>query len=140
MLRKIRRLSKLSVGEWLVLFQLVLSALIVTVAIRLVSLPFLIKILSRCAQNPLIGRFPLFRNRFGVSRVTNLADIAAWVTHSQGRCLMRSLLLFWLLKARGEPAELLIGVLDAHAWIETRGRVIGDTANMTRSFATLLRY
>jgi len=59
---------------------------------------------------------------------------------------LRSLLLFWLLKARGEQAELLIGVrketaaLNSHAWIETRGTIIGDSAAMTGSFATLLRF
>lgn len=50
------------------------------------------------------------------------------------------------LKARGEPAQLLIGVnkeasvLQAHAWIEAQGTVVGDSAAMAGRFATLLRF
>jgi hypothetical protein len=59
--------------------------------------------------------------------------------------LGRSLLILWLLKIRGQPAELLVGVnkedslFHAHAWIETEGRVIGDRPEMTGQFAVLLR-
>jgi hypothetical protein len=59
---------------------------------------------------------------------------------------MRSLLLFWVLKARGEPAELLIGVnkktgaLQSHAWIETQGKILVDPPEMAGSYATLLRF
>ena len=61
-------------------------------------------------------------------------------------CLVRSLLLFWLLKARGEPAELLIGVsketsgLQSHAWIETQGKILVDRPEVAGSYATLLRF
>jgi hypothetical protein len=67
------------------------------------------------------------------------------VTYGSGRCLGRSLLILWLLKIRGQPAELLVGVnkehalFHAHAWIETEGRVIGDRPEMTGQFAILLR-
>src|SRR5919109_1227549 len=100
--RKLRRLAKLSAVEWLVLFQLVLSALIVMIAVRFLSLPRLINLLSQWAENRLVGRLPLFHSHFAEPQVTNLADIAAWVTHRQGRCLMRSLLLFWLFNARNQ--------------------------------------
>jgi len=54
--------------------------------------------------------------------------------------------MFWLLKARGEPASLLIGVrkmastLESHAWIEAEEKVMGDSAKMTGRFVPLLRY
>lgn len=49
----------------------------------------------------------------------------------QPRCLVRSLVLYQLLRAQGDPAELVIGLTerpdspDAHAWIELEGRDIG---------------
>jgi hypothetical protein len=83
---------------------------------------------------------------YAVAHLTRLADIAARVTHGQGRCLGRSLLLFWLLKVRGEPAELLIGIskeaasLHGHAWIQLRQRVIGDHPQFIGRFTLLLRF
>jgi hypothetical protein len=47
------------------------------------------------------------------------------------RCLIRSLVLYRLLREQGEPAELVIGLTefanspDAHAWVELRGRDLG---------------
>jgi hypothetical protein len=51
-----------------------------------------------------------------------------------------------LLKARGKPAELLIGIskeaaaLYSHAWIELRSKVIGDTPQSIGRFALLLHF
>jgi len=78
-------------------------------------------------------------------RLVTLTNLAARAIRREGPCLLRSLILFWLLKARGEEAELLIGVnkegedLQAHAWIETRGTTIGDGAAIITSFTTLVR-
>ena len=102
--------------------------------------------MARCAGNRWLGRFPLNHGCSEVANLTRLADIAARVTHGHGRCLIRSLLLFWLLKVRGEPAELLIGIskeaaaLHSHAWIELRGRVIGDHPQIIGRFVILLRF
>lgn len=145
-LRKLRRLFEISPTDWLFLTQLALFSLTVGVAVRLVALPRLIGCMARCAENRWLGRLPLHHGWYAVAQLAALADIAARVTHGQGRCLARSLLLFWLLRARGEPAELLIGiskeaaVLYSHAWIEFRGRVLGDTPQICGRFALLLRF
>jgi Transglutaminase-like superfamily len=145
-LRKLRRLSELSPNEWLFLAQLVLFILMWGVAVRLVALPHLMGFMARCVGNRWLGRFPVYHRYYEVAHLARLADMAARVTHGQGRCLGRSLLLFWLLKARGEPAELLIGIskaagtLRSHAWIELRRRVIGDHPQIIRRFAILLRF
>jgi Transglutaminase-like superfamily len=102
--------------------------------------------MARYTGHRWLGRFPVHQDCYEVTQLALLADIAAWVTHGQGRCLGRSLLLFWLLKVRGEPAELLIGirkeaaVLHSHAWIELRGKVIGDHPQLIGRFALLLRF
>jgi hypothetical protein len=49
----------------------------------------------------------------------------------QARCLIRSLVLYRLLHAQGDAAELVIGLPhrpathDAHAWVELAGRDVG---------------
>jgi hypothetical protein len=146
MLRKLRRLSDLSFGELLVFFQLSLFAFTARVLLEFLSLPRLVSLLSVSAANPLLKRFPLFHDSQDWSRLLLIADWSARAIRSEGPCLLRSLLLLWLLKARGDHAELLIGVcigmseLNSHAWIESRGAVIGDSMAMTERFATLLRF
>lgn len=55
-------------------------------------------------------------------------------------CLPRSLTLWWLLRRAGQPAELRIGVrraadrLEAHAWVELEGRVLGDLPDVQDRF------
>jgi hypothetical protein len=63
----------------------------------------------------------------------------------QPRCLIRSLVLYRLLRAQGDPAELVIGfpdralTVDAHAWIELLGRDVGPSPGR-RHHRELVRY
>ena len=56
-------------------------------------------------------------------------------------CLSRSLVLWWLLARQGFPAELRIGArkndaaLEAHAWVELAGRVLGEDNDPHTQFA-----
>lgn len=74
------------------------------------------------------------------TRTTRLADIAARHGRYGGNCLSRSLLLLWLLRRRGIPCGLRIGVrkilgeFQAHAWVECFGRPVNDSFNVTRRF------
>jgi Transglutaminase-like superfamily len=145
-LRKLRKLSEISLNEWLFLAQLVPFTLVARVAVKWVALPRLVGFMARYAGDCRIRRFPVNHGGYEVAHLARLADVAARITHGQGRCLGRSLLLFWLLKARGEPAELLIGIskeaaaLHGHAWIQVRRKVIGDHPQIIRRFAILLRF
>jgi hypothetical protein len=66
-------------------------------------------------------------------RLAELADLAARITGLRSRCLVRSLLLFALLRGRGEQIAIVIGVarranaLHGHAWIERGAEVVGET-------------
>lgn len=59
-------------------------------------------------------------------------------------CLMQSLTLRRMLSRKGIPSDLRIGALKtdagyrAHAWLEVRGRVIGDENLVGEGFKTLL--
>ena len=61
-------------------------------------------------------------------------------------CLERSLVLQWLLRRQGCPAELRIGVrpdiagLDAHAWVEIDGEPVNDRRDIAQAFAPLVAH
>src|SRR6185295_14632373 len=74
----------------------------------------------------------------------------AWATAAAARhhlytmrCLPRALCLRWLLGRYGIAADLRIGVarqeegLDAHAWVEWRGRPVGEDLGVAERFAPL---
>lgn len=146
MLRTIRTLNRFSATELLVLVQLSIFSLIAMAGLRFLPLPRIIDFLARCANFRWSRHLPVFQNRCDARQLTRLAGVAARITRGGGPCLMRSLVLFWLLKARGEAAQLVIGVskeasaLNGHAWIECHGRILADSAEMTASFARLLRF
>jgi Transglutaminase-like superfamily len=146
MLRKLRLLADVSPGEWLLLSQLALCAMVVGIALRITTLPRLTGFNGRCATHRRLRHFPFFHAQHQLTRLAILADWAVRITLAPGPCLTRSLLLFWLLKAQGEPTELFIGInketaaLHGHAWIETRGQVVSDSPAMAGRFVTLLRF
>jgi hypothetical protein len=86
-----------------------------------------------------------------VARLTAAADRASRSIGRAARygvfrpsCLVRSLALADLLARDGVPNTMIrvgvrrtAGVLDAHAWIELDGRVIGDDPRRTRAFTPL---
>jgi hypothetical protein len=76
-------------------------------------------------------------------RLAQLVNIAARYSLGKDCCLARSMYLGWLLRRRGIPAPLRIGVrhgdgkLDAHAWIELEGAPLNDTQATTGQYALL---
>lgn len=145
MTRKLRRLAELSPSELLLLLQLSVCSLAVGAGLRVVGLPRLTRFILQCTPHQWLRYFPVFHARYEVSRLATLADWASRITPVAGPCLTRSLLLLWLIKARGEQAELLIGVtkeatLYGHAWIEMRGVVVGDNPAITERFVPVLRF
>ena len=72
-------------------------------------------------------------------RVGRLVQIAGRHLPVDGSCLRQSLLVWWLLRRRGMPAELRIGVskrdtFAAHAWVDLDGRPINDSADVAERF------
>jgi hypothetical protein len=74
-------------------------------------------------------------------RIARLVAIAAHHGPYRATCLRQSLALWWLLRRRGIPAELRIGVrkdsgdLQAHAWVELAGQALNDPLGATSSYA-----
>jgi hypothetical protein len=101
-------------------------------------------------QRPLhdVARVDLGRARSESTSAETLARavsrglrLGAW----RPRCLIRSLVLYRLLRAQGEPAELVIGLPhhpmspDAHAWVELAGSDVGPQPG-GRGYRELDRY
>lgn len=146
MLNKVRRLTSLTVLEQTLLLQLTVLSLGLRVALTIVTLPRLTALLVRNRPSPGLRRIPLLHTRCSVDQLIRLIDLATTVSHGEGRCLPRALLLFWILRARQESAELCLGVqtaktrLHAHAWVEQDGVVVGDTRVFTDRYTPMLRF
>ena len=62
----------------------------------------------------------------------------------RNRCLVRSMVLLWLLRSRGESAEVVLGVrkragvFEAHAWTVAERGLIGDRPEVIAEFETLM--
>lgn len=74
------------------------------------------------------------------SATARLVDIATRHGLLRGNCLTRSLTLKYLLDRQGVPSELRIGArrtshgLEAHAWVEHKGRPLNDSADVAQRF------
>ena len=74
---------------------------------------------------------PTRRNPRPVALLSRAVSRGLRVRRWHPRCLIRSLVLYRLLCAQGDPAELIIALPrhptshDAHAWVELRGRDVG---------------
>lgn len=74
---------------------------------------------------------PARRNRRPVTLLSRAVSRGLRIGGWHPRCLIRSLVLYRLLRAQGEPAELIIALPrhatshEAHAWVELHGRDVG---------------
>lgn len=78
-----------------------------------------------------------------VAATCRAVDRAAGLYFKRAWCLQRSFLTTMLLRARGVPADLVVGVRSApfmaHAWVEHEGRVINDRASVKSFYREIER-
>ena len=145
MLSKLRRLADLTFVEQGLLLQLAASSCALRILLPTMALPRLVTLFSRAATCPLLDRIPLLHARCPIDRLIMLIDTATAMSHGDARCLPRSLLLFWLLRARQQPVSVCLGVstnqnlLEGHAWVEQTGVVLGDSLSFTNRYALFVR-
>lgn len=146
MRKRLQQLAKLSLSEWAIFSQLLLFSLIVEIGFKWLTMLHLVSLTNWCAENRLLKYLPLLSRRCEKDRLLGLVHLAARVVGGTGSCLPRSLLVFWLLKSRREPVELLIGVntestnFQAHAWVEARGVAINEDPEQVRCFIPLFHF
>lgn len=95
----------------------------------------------------LIRSFPVRKPRHDpvplVARTCRTLDRAASYYFKRAWCLQRSAATVLLLRFRGVPAQLVIGVervpFYAHAWVEVAGRVVNDSPEVALRCSVLER-
>jgi hypothetical protein len=134
------RLLRLSRGDLAVLFEAVMLAIPIEVALRLVRLDVLV---ARLGGERGSGEET---GTLDARRAARLVEGAASFYPLRATCLKKSLVLYRILRRRGVPAELRLGVrkaegdFTAHAWVESRGDILlgGGIAHLYSCFPTLL--
>lgn len=136
----LRKFRELSPRDRVLLLKLWLLLPIVAVLLRLLDYLRTLRILSRWSQAaPVQARLPADAMSYAL-RLGRLATIAGRYVPTNGSCLRQSLLVWWLLRRKGMPAELRIGVrtqegFTAHAWVEVDGQPVNDTPDVGERFA-----
>ena len=145
MLSKLLRLANLPLIEQALFLQLATLSLGLRVALSAIPLPRLVSLLTLAAFSPQLSRILSLHTHCATDRLVALIDLATAVSHRNGRCLPRSLLLFWLFRTRQHPVSLCLGVsktmtsLEGHAWVEQDGIVLGDTLSFINHYSLVLR-
>ncbi len=90
----------------------------------------------------MLRHFPLFHLGDEVDHLSAIVG-AASSPFTRNRCLVRSMALLWLLRTRGEPAELVLGVrkrggnFEAHAWTLAGQGLVGEPREAIAEFAVM---
>lgn len=135
----LHKATSLTWGErWMVLrIWLMLPA--IWVGLRVFSLPRLLRVLDPGGNPDQTG--DAGETLEAALRVARVVQGAASVLPFPSSCLSRSAVLFRLLRRRGIPAEIRLGVLNgedgfaAHAWVEVDGQPVNDATALGQSFA-----
>ncbi len=140
---QLARLRRLSMRDLILLTQLVALSGLVAMALRLKGWrPVAQTIISR-SQSKWLRRYPIFHLGYPMENLASVADIAS-SRFPRNRCLVRSMVLLWLLRTRGESAEVVLGVrkragvFEAHAWTIAERGLIGDRPEVIAEFETLM--
>ncbi len=139
--RALLGVARLPRDDWALLARALVLLPPVSVGLRLVGLRralALVEALSparrRCAED-----YPR-----GAPRTAWLVEVAARCWRPRPTCLAKALVVLSLLKRRGLPAQLVVGVtkargpLEGHAWVELGGAVVGADPGPA-SYAVLVR-
>jgi hypothetical protein len=142
---KLDRLRALSVRDWVVFAQLVAASGFLMVALRLMSWQRISRAMVSASEVKWARNFPLFHLGYAMNDLDPVAGMASKICR-RNRCIVRSMMLFWLLRARGEPAELVFGVrkragtFEAHAWTLSAQGLVGDSPEAIADFQTMMTF
>jgi hypothetical protein len=130
---RLRKIARLSYRDYVILSETILFAIPVELGLRLVGFDRLLRRLGSDRRSLLLSPGPL-----DGERAARLVETISRLYPFNAACLKKSLVLFWMFRRRGLPAELRLGVrkvdgeLEAHAWIEQGGRVLFDKETASR--------
>jgi transglutaminase superfamily protein len=112
---------------------------IITGVLKLTGYQRLQRFIDRRAKTPTesLDSWP------AASTTDRMVKVAAARSPVPSACLSQSLTLLFLLRRQGIEGELCIGVrkgigeLDAHAWVEHRGRPLNDSDDVRHRYTTI---
>jgi hypothetical protein len=139
--RAVLAVARLSRDDWALLARALVLLPPVSVGLRLVGLRRALALVE--AMSPARRRCAADDPR-GAPRTAWLVEIAARCWRPRPTCLAKALVVLSLLKRRGLPAQLVVGVtkargpLEGHAWVELGGAVVGADPGPA-SYAVLVR-
>jgi hypothetical protein len=120
---------------------------IVLFAVQLTALRVALRWWPLRRVQQVLTRIPNSRpvTRYEPTHLAYLVYAAAQALPWTANCLHRSVLLWWLLTRRGEPAQLVLGARptagsgtpDFHAWVELASVVINDAEDVRSRYAVL---
>ena len=145
MIARLKRLRALSICDWIVLSQLLASSTLIVVALRSLGWRRASVALNSLSITYPIRGFPVFHLLYQMDELDPLVDLASGLSR-RNRCLVRSIMLFWLLRARGESAELVFGIrkregnFEAHAWTVSERGLIGDSEAAIAEFHPMMSF
>lgn len=129
---RLRKIASLPYRDRLILIEAIVFAIPVELGLRWIGFDTLVKRLGRARRS--LGR----QGPVDGEQAARLVEAASRFYPFELTCLKKSLVLFWIFRRRGLPAELCIGVKkevggepEAHAWIQCGGRLLldGDIAH-----------
>jgi hypothetical protein len=139
-MRDLAKLRALTGAERRLLIVSCLAMPLVAGAVSLVGFRRVHAVLVRWPR-PTGTPFPTVEAAWARARsVAGVVSIAAGPGPVRATCLRRSLLLWWLLRRDGIETSLRVGVnrdggsLNAHAWVEYRGRPLNDAEDIAARF------
>lgn len=138
---KLSKLSRLPLRDKVLLAQLMMGCAAISLALRMVGWQRLSRFIISKSHGGL-RHFPFFHLGIDIDQVSSLAGMASGI-FPRNRCLVRSMALLWLLRTRGESAEVVLGVrkrgehFEAHAWTLSEQGLIGEHAEAIAEFAVL---
>jgi hypothetical protein len=128
---KLRKALALSASDWLLIAQAWMWFGAVEVGLSFLPLQKLLRVIQRPGRSRKGARGEGELHRTIPERAARCVELAARLHVFDCTCLRRALVLYALLTRRGFDAQLLIGAaratnrrLEAHAWLECRGRVV----------------
>jgi len=140
-LSKLRKLSRLPLRDKVLLAQLMVGCTAISLALRIVGWQRLSRFIITQSRGGL-RHFPFFHLSDDTEHLSSIAGMASGL-FPRNRCLVRSMALLWLLRTRGESAEVVLGVrkrgeqFEAHAWTLSEQGLIGEHAEAIAEFAVL---
>ena len=136
-MNRLRKIANLSYADCVILTEAIVCAIPVELGLRWSGFDTLVKRLGRTRRSR--GRQEAVVDG---ERAARLVEAVSRCYPFNPTCLKKSLVLLWILRKRGLPAELRIGVrkvggaLQAHAWIECGGRTLLD-GDIDQQFAPM---